>query len=178
MIVEYRGYMGLPGKPSYNGSKLDAEAAYQYAVTSLRIPPSRIAFFGHSLGSAIATELAAIHTPAALILQSPFTSARDMSAVVVGRRPTNATWRLVSRLHFDTEAAVASIDAPVFVSHGERDGLIPPRMGKRVFDAAKSHGSWLLVPLASHNDVEQAGGEAYWRWIEQALEPLSQKPPH
>ncbi len=173
MIPEYRGYMGLPGKPSYGGSQLDAEAAYQFVKSTLRIPDERLVFFGHSLGTAIAAELAAKHQPASLVLQSPFTSARDMSRIVIGRRPSNITWNLVSRLHFDTEARVASLHAPVSVSHGHRDRLIPPQMGERVFAAAKLKGAWMLVPAAAHNDVERVAGEEYWRWMEAAVEPLN-----
>jgi pimeloyl-ACP methyl ester carboxylesterase len=78
-------------------------------------------------------------------------------------------------VHFDTEAAVASIDAPVWVAHGGKDRLIPPVMGNRVFAAAKRKGSMLIVPDAAHNDVAVAGGEAYWRWIEGALESPTKK---
>lgn len=172
MLTEYRGYMGLGGKPTYEGSRRDAEAAYRYATDSLHVAPRRIAFFGHSLGTAIAAELATRHRPAVLVLQSPFTSARAMSSIIIGRRPAELTWNIVSRLHFDTETSVASLDAPVSVSHGENDRIIPSHMGKSVFDAAKIKGEWLLVPAGSHNDVEQRGGEAYWSWLVSALEPL------
>ncbi len=174
MLTEYRGYMGLAGRPSYEGSQRDAEAAYRFAREELGVSPSRIAFFGHSLGSAIATELASKHRPAALLLQSPFTSARDMAGIMTGRRPFDATWAVISRLHFDTGVKVASIDAPVSIVHGGRDRLIPPQMGRTVFDAAKSKGTWLLVPEASHNDVENMGRESYWEWISRSLEPVTE----
>ena len=175
MLAEYRGYMGLPGRPSYAGSQLDAEAAWRFARDTLGVSPDRMAFFGHSLGTAVATELAAKHHPAALLLQSPFTSARDMAGIMVGRRPTGVTWKLVSRLHFDTGAQVARLDVPVSVVHGELDRLIPTHMGKTVFAAAKQKGEWLLVPSASHNDVVESGGDAYWNWITRALAPLSSR---
>jgi len=172
MLVEFRGYMGLEGKPTYQGSRLDAEAAYRFATDSLHVPPHNIAFFGHSLGTAIAAELATRHTPAALVLQSPFTSARDVSGIIIGRRSAELTWNIISRLHFDTKSNVASLDASVSVAHGGKDRLIPPWMGRSVFESAKLKGAWLLVPEGSHNDVEQTGGEAYWDWLVTALEPL------
>src|SRR5688500_15848634 len=116
MIVEYRGYMGLAGKPTYQGSRLDADAAYRFAIDSLRVPAGSIAFFGHSLGTAIAAVLASRNQPAALVLQSPFTSARDMSRIIIGRRPADLTWNAVSRLHFDTKSIVAALNAPVSVN--------------------------------------------------------------
>jgi len=169
MVAEYRGYAGLPGKPTYPASQLDADAAYAFAIRDLGVPSSRIALFGHSLGSAIAAELAGRHRPFALVLQSPFTSARDMARVLTGRRPGTFSWNLFSRIHFDTIERVKALDAPVAVAHGDRDRLIPPSMGRQVFEAARHKGQWLLVPGASHNDVAVQGGEAYWQWIAHAL---------
>ncbi|MEO8192308.1 MAG: alpha/beta hydrolase [Gemmatimonadales bacterium] len=172
MLTEYRGYMGLPGRPSYEGSQLDAEAAYHFAADSLGIPESRMAFFGHSLGSAIAAELAVKHRPAVLILESPFTSAQDMARRIIGWRPSDVTWGLLSRLYFDTGAKVAHLDCPVSVSHGDRDRLIPLAMGRSVYQTAKVKGEWLEVRGASHSDVSATGREEYWTWISKALDPV------
>lgn len=173
MLAEYRGYMGLRGKSSYGTTRLDAGAAYLFARDTLGITPDRIAFFGHSLGSAIAAELASTYPPKALLLQSPFTSARDMARRMTGYSPSTFLWRLISRLHFDTGARVAGIDVPVSVVHGDQDRLIPSRMGETVFAAARIKGEWLLVKNATHNDVAVAGGEDYWRWLAAALLPLT-----
>lgn len=169
LLAEYRGYAGLSGKPTYAGSKLDADAAYTFAVENLGVSPGRIAFFGHSLGSAIAAELATRHRPFALILQSPFTSARDMAKTVVGHRPSTIGWNLFSRIHYETIDRVQNLDSPVSVAHGGRDRLIPLKMGQNVFQSAKVKGEWLLVPDASHNDVSFRGGPAYWQWMTASL---------
>ncbi|HVF39231.1 MAG TPA: alpha/beta fold hydrolase [Gemmatimonadaceae bacterium] len=168
MLPEYRGYMGLQGRPGYNASRLDADAAYNFARDSLGIPDERMALFGHSMGSAIAAELAMRHRPAVLVLQSPFTSARDM-ARTIGWKTIDLAWGFISRLHFDTVALVAQLDAPVWVSHGANDRLIPTRMGEKVFQNSKKKGELLIVPGAAHNDVELEGGEAYWGWMTRAL---------
>lgn len=168
MLAEYRGYMNLGGRPSYLTSQIDSEAAFTHAIDSLRFAPDRIALYGHSLGTAIAAELATRHTPLCLVLESPFTSARDMSRIIAGRG-IKIAWGAIARFHFDTLAAVTSIDAPVWVAHGTRDRLIPPAMGKQVFAAAKVKGRLILVPDAAHNDVAEVGGVEYWRWLEAAL---------
>lgn len=172
MIAEYRGYMGLPGRPTYRGSQLDAEAACRFAIDRLGVKTGRIAYFGHSLGTAIATELALRHRPAALLLQSPFTSAREMAAIIAGRWTTSITWRFISRVHYDTVDGVRMLDVPVSVSHGGRDRVIPSRMGRAVYDAAKRKGQWLFVPLGSHGDLPLRAGSEYWTWLVAALEPL------
>ena len=169
MLTEYRGYMNLDGRPTYTGSQLDSEAAYDFARDQLGVPTDRIACYGHSLGSAIAAELASRHRPLALLLESPFTSARAMSQII-GWRAVHVVWDAIARLHFDTVERVAALEAPVWVTHGMRDRLIPAQMGRAVFAAAKVKGELLLVPDASHNDVTIVGGAEYWRWISAALE--------
>ena len=59
LLAEYRGYMGIEGRPTYDGVGRDAEAAFAFAGDSLHANPGQLAFFGHSLGSAVASELAA-----------------------------------------------------------------------------------------------------------------------
>jgi fermentation-respiration switch protein FrsA (DUF1100 family) len=169
MLTEYRGYMGLRGRPTYEGSHLDAEAAYTFARDSLHIPANCFAFFGHSLGTGIAAELAVRHPPRVLILEAPFTSARDMAALVTGRWINSFLWPAISRLHFDTQSLVRVLDIPVSVAHGGRDHVIPSRMGEVVFGAARVKGEWLFVPEASHSDIGELGGESYWQWIAKSL---------
>lgn len=168
VLAEYRGYMGLPGKPSYAASILDAQAAYAAVRSALNVESGDIAFFGHSLGSAVAAELALRHEPRVLVLQAPFTSARDMAPLVVTRVVALA-FNLISRVHYDTRAAVARIDAPVWVVHGTRDGVIAVDMGRAVYAAAKNKGELLIVDDADHNDLAGLGGAEYWSWMERAL---------
>jgi fermentation-respiration switch protein FrsA (DUF1100 family) len=170
LLAEYRGYAGLPGSPSYHASALDARAALDFARDALGVPLPRIVIFGHSLGSAIAAELAAQFPPAALVLQSPFSSARDMSRrFVLPAIP--GVWPLISRVHFDTVARVQQLPSPLFVAHGDRDRTVPTRMGPQVFFAARNPGELLIVPGAGHIDVPDIGGQSYWDWIGHALAP-------
>lgn len=167
-LVEYRGYAGNPGSPSYAGVQQDARAALMVVRDTMGIPLSRIAYFGHSLGSGVATELAAEFPPSALLLQSPFTSARDMARIIVAR-PIALIWNLVSRVHYDTERHVGMLSSTVHVAHGDRDRIVPTRMGRRVYAAAAHKGALLIVQGAGHNDVAERGGADYWRWAVNAL---------
>ena len=168
-LAEYRGYMGLGGTPSYATTQLDAEAAYDHLRKDLGADTTRFAYYGHSLGSAVAAELADKHPPRALVLQSPFTSARAMARLIVSP-PVVLAWKTVSRIHFDTRHVVSRLEVPVFVAHGKRDRVVPFRMGIEVHNAAKNKGEFLAVDNAGHNDVADVAGEAYWSWIAAALE--------
>ena len=169
LVPEYRGYGGIMGEPSYETATADARGALAFVRDSLKA--AEIVIYGHSLGTAIGTELAAHMgtAPRSLVLQSPFTSARDMATRMLVP-PIPGLWRRISRVHYDTRALVSALDAPVFVSHGTRDLNIPARMGRQVFDAARVRGELLLVDGAGHNDVADAGGEAYWTWLVKAVQ--------
>jgi pimeloyl-ACP methyl ester carboxylesterase len=167
LVPEYRGYGGLAGAPDYLSSQRDARATYRLAREQLGVDASRIALYGHSLGSAVAAELAAEYAPAVLILEAPFTSARDMARGMLA--PVTTVWGAIARVHFDTRAKVGDLEVPTWVVHGERDGVIPVRMGRAVHAAARVPGELLVVPGAGHNDVRDVAGDAYWGWLGRAL---------
>jgi pimeloyl-ACP methyl ester carboxylesterase len=168
VLPEYRGYDGLSGEPTYAAAALDSRAALDFVRESMGVERSRLVFFGHSLGTAIATELARVELPRALVLQSPFTSARAMAARMFLPGLT-FFWAAITRVHFDTIDGVRKLRCPVWVAHGTRDLIIPVKMGREVFDAAAVKGELLIVDRAGHNDVPAAGGEAYWRWLDAAV---------
>ena len=171
VIPEYRGYGGIPGRPTYETAAADAAGAASFVSDSLH--PETLVIFGHSLGTAIASDVASAlaeqgKAPATLILQSPFTSAREMAARLLVP-PIPWLWRRISRVHYETITIVAGLDCPVWVAHGTRDVVIPVRMGRQVFAAARHHGELLLVDGAGHNDVPDVGGDRYWAWIGRAM---------
>lgn len=168
MLPEIRGYDGLVGRPTYVAAAIDARAAREYVTRELRVSPARVAYFGHSLGSAIAAELASEAAPFALLLQSPFSSARAM-ARRMALPGLSMFWPVVSRVHYDTEQRVRTLAAPVSVAHGLRDLIVPVKMGQTVYDAAGFKGELLLVPGAGHNDIAERAPAAYWNWFRAAL---------
>jgi pimeloyl-ACP methyl ester carboxylesterase len=175
LVAEYRGYAGLPGRPTYTSSKLDARAAYEYARQTLGATPERTAIYGHSLGSAIGVELATEIKPRALLLEAPFTSARAMAARlgVPGILPL---WRAISRVHYDTRTRIAELDVPVSVVHGDRDMVTPVYMGREVFQAARRKGDLLILDGVGHNDVVETGGERYWDWLVRGMQGGEERP--
>lgn len=168
LVPEYRGYGGLPGTPDYPASQRDARATYRLAREQLKVDERRVVLHGHSLGSAVAAELASEHAPAVLVLEAPFTSARDMARRMM--LPLAAAWSLAGRVHFDTRARVAELAIPTWVAHGARDGVIPVQMGRSVHASARVPGDLLVVTDAGHNDLRDVADESYWKWLGRALD--------
>lgn len=171
VLPEYRGYGETGGAPAYAHSAPDARAAYD--ALRRRWPEGPLALYGYSLGSAVAAELAAElaaadAAPAALVLEAPFTSARAMARLGEGEA-ARRWWARLGRVHFDTAAHVAALDVPVWVAHGALDAIVPLRMGRRVFRAARRRGVLLVVGAAGHTGVAARGGARYWAWLARAL---------
>jgi len=147
LIVDYRGYGNSAGKPSEQGTYLDAEAAWRYLTETRHIPSSEIVLFGESLGCAVAAWLAVRHPPAALVIASGFTSVPDLAATLYPFLPV----RLLSRFSYDTREYLRSVTAPVFVAHSPDDEIIPYQHGRALYDAANSPKRFLELS-GGHNE--------------------------
>lgn len=168
LIVDYRGYGGSGGAPTENGLYTDGIAAYDWLAA--RYPGHPIVVYGHSLGSAVAAHVAMRRPAAAVILESPFTSAPDMAERVF---PVPGI-RHVVRSRFDTLAVVRGITAPLLVIHGERDEIVPFEMGRTVFEAAASPAKvFRAIPNGRHNDGYVVAGKQYWEWVREFMRGVS-----
>lgn len=131
-IFDYRGYGNSQGKPDEGGLYKDARAAWFYLTEKRGIEQEDIILFGRSLGGVVAAELAAEVYPGALILESVFSSARDVANVVF---PVLSRLIFV-RYDFNTVAYVRRVACPVLVLHSPDDEIIPLFLGEKVFQAA------------------------------------------
>ena len=158
LIFDYRGYGRSQGRPSEQGTYRDARAALAYLQGLSYVAPERIVYFGHSLGAAVAVELAASQPPLALVLVSPFASISDMARLTMPVLPLH--WLVRNR--YDSLAHIGRVDRPLLVLHGDRDETVPLSQGKKLFHAANPPKQFRLLPGAGHNDTSSSGGSAYW----------------
>ncbi len=154
-MPEYRGFGGNSGRPTEAGLHLDAQAGLA-ALRAMGVTPERIFYWGESLGSGVATRLAVSDPPAALFLEAPYTSIAAMAWRRYPFVPVN--WLLLDR--FDTLAALPRVSAPVLIMHGARDAIIPPAMGKVLFDAAAGPKELWIAPDGGHSDLTDFGAVA------------------
>jgi uncharacterized protein len=158
---DYRGYGKSEGAfPSETAVYADAERAWDYLIQDQKIPPKHIAIYGHSLGGAIAINLATRHPNAGgLIVQSSFTTALEMAK----RNWWTAIFPVDVLLdqRFESLRKVSQLQMPVLYLHGTSDTLIPFEMSQRLFERTRSPKQLKLFPNAGHNDLPQVGGADY-----------------
>jgi uncharacterized protein len=167
-LIDYRGYGKSQGEfPTESQVYEDAELAWDYLVKQRGLNPKQIYIYGHSLGGAIAIDLAVRHPEAAgLIVEGSFTSARamvDFQSGVYRMFPID----LLLTQRFDSLAKVDRLQMPVLFIHGTADTVVPVEMSKKLFDAAPEPKQLYIVLDAGHNNLAEFAGNQYLERVNQ-----------
>ncbi|WP_053232188.1 alpha/beta hydrolase [Sandaracinus amylolyticus] len=161
LLPEYRGYGRSAGTPSERAIREDLVAFHDRAIARPDVDRSRVVLHGVSLGGGAVAQLARERSPAAIILQSTFTSVSEV-AWELYRAPAF----LISD-PFDTIRSLRGTRAPVLLFHGRHDTVIPFAHGQRLQRALP--GSVLVACDAGHNDLPPVDLD-YWGEIRAFLE--------
>lgn len=140
MVFDYRGYGKSDGEATVDGVLADAAAARTKLATLAGCPEGKLLLWGRSLGGAVAIQLAAAKPPTGLILESTFSSFRELADL---HQPA-LSW-LVPRDRLNSVEAIGGVKCPLLQSHGTADRLIPLAMGEKLHAAAGSSAKRLLV---------------------------------
>jgi fermentation-respiration switch protein FrsA (DUF1100 family) len=168
LALDYRGYGESEGSPSEAGLYTDARAAYEYLRDSIGVPAKRIVIYGHSLGSAVAIELASEVPAAGLMIEGAFTSVPDRGGELYPFLPVH--W--MARSRFPSLERIGAVRMPILVIHGRDDTTIPPTHGRRLFAAAREPKTLLEIPGA-HDDAFEVGALEYEAGIRRFLESVN-----
>jgi len=156
LAFDYRGYGRSSGRPSELGTYHDARAANALLRGRPGIDPARVLYLGESLGGAVALALA-VEAPPAGLLQSAFTSVRDMARLHYPFIP-----RAVVPDAYPSLRLIRRLNTRLLVLHGARDSIVPLMHGEELFEAAPEPKQLEVFPDAAHNDlISRAGGD----WI-------------
>ena len=161
LIFDYRGYGDSAGRPTEAGTYADAATAWRWLREARGYRSSEIVLFGRSMGAAVAAELATRVEPAAVILESAFTSVPDLAARYYWYLPV----RQLARLRYPTIEQVARIKAPVLVVHSRDDEIVPFEHGLAIFARADEPKS-LLEIAGDHNGGFLISGQRYRNGLE------------
>jgi pimeloyl-ACP methyl ester carboxylesterase len=159
LAIDYRGFGKSDGElPSEEQVYADAQAAWDH-LRRREPDPARRFVYGHSLGGAVAIDLATKNPDVAgLIVESSFTSMREMAAAMgYGALPLGA----VLTQHFDSLAKVPQLGAPVLFVHGTADRFVPASMSERLYAAAPEPKRLLLVESAGHSNTTYVAFDRY-----------------
>ncbi|MFT5326651.1 MAG: fermentation-respiration switch protein FrsA (DUF1100 family) [Planctomycetaceae bacterium] len=147
LIFDYRGYGRSEGKATVAGAMADANAARAELAKLAKVNESDIVLFGRSLGGAIAIQLAADAPPRGLIVESSFSSLREVAA----EHFPKLAW-LVAKNKLNSAQAIAEVRCPLLQCHGDADRVISYESGRRLFAAAKHPKRFITLAGVGHND--------------------------
>jgi pimeloyl-ACP methyl ester carboxylesterase len=170
-LFDYRGFGQSEGAfPTEPQLYEDAQAAWNYLTQARKLSPNRIFIYGHSVGGAMAIDLAAKHPEAAaLVVQSTFTSMRDMT------KRFGVYWflpiELVLRQRFESLEKMKSIKMPVLIMTGTEDVQIPVEMGERLYAAAPGFKQLIIIQGGGHdNHLSEPYKQRVKHFIDQATQ--------
>ena len=161
-IPDYRGYGGSKGSPTEDGLYKDAEATLAWLRGR---GATNFVYYGESLGTGVAVEMARRQSPCGLVLQSGFPSATAVAQSVYPFVPV----ALLIKDSYDSASKMGEISCPVMMIHGDRDNIIPMKFGQALYDATPQPKEWLTIHGAGHNDLPWASGPEYLDGLEQFL---------
>lgn len=147
-MFDYRGFGKSSGRID-SQAQLEADVRAAWASIAPRYAGMRTVFFGRSLGTGLATTLAAETHPDLLVLVSPYSSMRDIARLHYPWVPG-----ALLRYPLRTDVTLPQVQAPVLLAHGGRDTLIPPSHSQALKRLAP-RAQLLLVPEAGHNDIQE-----------------------
>jgi uncharacterized protein len=158
LAIDYRGFgKSSPVSPTEQLSYEDAQAGWQYLA---KLAPDRKRYVvGHSLGGAIAADLARRSDDCSgVVLEATFTSIREMVA--------RSAWSyipvgLILTQEFDTLSKIGDIRAPILITHGTNDGIVPVDMGEKLYEAAKSPKRFIKVEGGNHHNLSSVAFDDY-----------------
>lgn len=156
LIFDYAGYGRSQGRPTERGTYDDAAAARRWLVETRGVDPSRLVYFGRSLGGAVAIGLAEREPPAALVVEATFSTLPDLGAIVYPWLPV----KLLSRVRYDSVRRVRTLDCPKLIMHSREDETVPFELARRLF-AAAAEPKWFVELSGGHSSGHLDSGRSY-----------------
>jgi uncharacterized protein len=148
---DYRGFGKSEGKPSE--SNIFKDSAHLYELMRQKYPENRIILYGRSLGTGVATKLAAENSPKMLLLETPYVSMADVGK----KRLPIIPYNLLISHPFRTDQYIGKVKCPITIFHGTADELVPYQSSIDLAKILKQTPQKLIVKLENgqHRGLEQ-----------------------
>ena len=156
LLFDYRGYGASEGDAEKEtGLYADGDAAVAFVVEKQGVSPDRIVLYGQSLGTTVVADVASRHKVGAVIIESGLSSASSIAAYAMPWLPPQL--HVLAKNRFDSALKLASVKAPVLISHGDPDPVLPTSEARLLFAAANEPKQLLIFPGAGHNLLGSLG---------------------
>ena len=161
LAIDYRGYGLSTGTPSELGLYRDVDATLRFVDSRSRAESRPLIYWGRSLGTVMAAYAASQRAPDGIVLESGFPSMRS----VLETNPVMWILSWGSSYRLPTAEWMAGVRTPALVLHGDRDSVIPYRLGQRLYAALPGPKTFVTLPGGDHNEPVPPDAESYWRAI-------------
>ncbi len=145
LIIAWRGFSGNKGKPNEENLYIDGLSAVNWVVNQ-NVKEEDIILYGESLGTGIATEIAQQKNYAGVILETPFTSMVAAAKNFYPYLPVS----LLLKDRYENDKKIKNINIPLLVMHGEKDEIVPFKMGKKIYDLANEPKYYYFTKHDNH----------------------------
>ena len=161
LLIDYRGYGKSTGKPTIEGVIKDACEMYRYLIKR-NYKSEDISVYGRSIGGAIALELGSREKVKSIVVQSSFTSLRDIAKEIYPIVPNV----LVKNDFWNSKEIVKKINCPILISHGDKDEIVPVSHSYKLFELANEPKKLIILKDATHNDISDYLTSEYFQALE------------
>jgi uncharacterized protein len=165
LVTTYRGYSGMPGRPTEVGLYNDGRAFIQ-GLIGKGVASRNIILFGHSLGAGVAVQMAVEFQVRGVMLLAPFLSIPKLARI---HFPFIPSFLALDR--FDNERKISKIDSPLLIANGDRDQVVPPSHGARLYTLANQPKEFHSFPGRGHNDAFDQFAPMSIDWLARACSP-------
>ncbi len=163
-IFDYRGFGKSRGQAIHEDNLYkDGRSAVEY-LRGKGWRPSRMIFYGHSLGAAVALQMGLETPPAAMVLESPFTSMSEVARHIAPIGYTLSGW-WATEAKFDNLSKIQDLSVPLVIFQGGKDEIVPPHMAWRLFKQARDPKAFYLISEGGHSKLFQTGEVYRQVWL-------------
>ena len=167
LLFDYRGYGASDGVAAdESGLYADGDAAVAFLVNEKKVRPEQMVLYGHSLGTAVAADVASRGQFGAVVLESGFSSASSLATTAVPWLPRPL--HFLGKNRFESARKLTKVKSPILIAHGDPDGTIPTSEAQLLFASANEPKRLLIIPGAGHAVFSNAG-EKYLNQVEQFM---------
>ena len=162
LLVDYRGYGKSTGKPSTEGVITDAQAMYKYLLER-GYKAEDISVYGRSIGGAVALELAVREKVKSVVVQSSFTSLKEIAKELYPFIPD----ALIKNDSWNSKELIKKINVPVLISHGDKDEIVKVSHSYKLYEMANEPKKIIILKDAAHNDLSSCFTDTYFNVLKE-----------